>query len=302
MADNFISREIRNAFSPTGKMVSRLIIINVIVFLALRLISLVIDLTQSGFSVDTIIRLLSLPSDTGQLLHRPWTFITYEFIHFDLWHIVFNMLWLYWIGIILADFLGNKKVLPVYLMGSWFGGALYILAYNVFPYFEHSVANSYCLGASAGVMAIVVAAATLTPDYSIILFIWPIRLKWLAAGMVVIDLISVNAGNPGGHIAHLGGALFGFIFIKQLQSGNDWSKWLNNFFDFVVDLFSGKKSRLKVSYSKEKKSEMNKRTKRDEEIQQEKIDVILDKISKSGYDSLTKEEKEFLFNTSRDSK
>lgn len=299
MADNFISREIRNAFSPTGKMISRLIIINVIVFIALRLFSLLIDLTQAGYSIDIVIRTLSLPSSVTQLLQRPWTIVTYEFTHFDLWHILFNMLWLYWIGIILADFLGNRKILPVYLMGSWFGGALYILCYNIFPYFRDVVNDSYCLGASAGVMAIVVAAATLTPNYSIMLFIWPVSLKWLAAGMVAIDLISVNAGNPGGHIAHLGGALFGYIFIKQLQSGNDWSKWLNTFFDLVVGLFK-KKSNMKVSYSK-RKTEPVQKVKKNEELVQQKIDSILDKISKSGYESLTKEEKDFLFKTSKDS-
>ncbi len=299
MADNFISREIRNAFSPTGKMIPRLIIINIIVFIVLRLSSLLIDLTQAGYSIDTVIRALSLPSSVTQLLQRPWTIITYEFTHFDLWHILFNMLWLYWIGIILADFVGNKKILPVYLMGSWFGGALYILCYNIFPYFNNVVNDSYCLGASAGVMAIVVAAATLTPNYSIVLFIWPVALKWLAAGMVAIDLISVNAGNPGGHIAHLGGALFGYIFIKQLQSGNDWSKWLNSFFDSVVGLFK-KRSNMRVSYSKPK-NEPRQKTKKDEVLVQQKIDSILDKISKSGYESLTKEEKEFLFKTSKDS-
>ncbi len=296
MAENFLIREIKNTFSPTGKMVSRLIVVNIIVFLVLRLISLFGDLSGNYPHMNNVISYLALPASLSKLIYRPWTFITYAFTHFELFHIVFNMLWLYWLGSILSEFLGNKKILPVYMMGSWFGGALYILFYNIFPYFNNVVDQSSCIGASAGIMAIILATAVLLPDYSIMIFIWPIRMKWLAAIFVGIDIISINFdGNAGGHIAHLGGALFGYIYIASYRNGNDLSLWFNNAADAIVSVFSGRK-KMKVTYTKtdvkhsERKKDIDK---------QKKIDSILDKISKSGYESLSAEEKEILFKESK---
>ncbi len=297
MAENFLIREIKNTFSPTGKMVSRLIVVNIIVFLVLRLISLFGDLSGAYPEMDNVISYLALPASLIRLLHRPWTLITYAFTHFDLFHIVFNMLWLYWIGSILAEYIGNKKILPVYMMGSWLGAAIYILFYNIFPYFKEVVDVSTCIGASAGIMSIIVATAVLLPDYSIMIFIWSVRLKWLAAIFVGIDIISINFdGNAGGHIAHLGGALFGYIYIASYRNGNDLSVWFNNVADTLVSVFS-KKKKLKVSYVKpEPKSSV----KKEDATKQKKIDSILDKISKSGYESLSTEEKEILFKASKE--
>ena len=296
MAENFLIREIKNTFSPSGKMVSRIIVVNIIVFLVLRLISLFGDLSGNYPEMQHVISYLALPSSLTRLLHRPWTLITYAFTHFELFHILFNMLWLFWIGSILTEFIGNKKILPVYMMGSWFGAALYILFYNIFPYFKDVVDVSTCIGASAGIMSVILATAVLLPDYTIMIFIWSIRLKWLAAIFVGIDIISINFdGNPGGHIAHLGGALFGYIYIASYRNGTDLSLWFNNVADAIVSLFS-KKKKLKVSYVKtEPKASVRKK----DEAKQKVIDSILDKISKSGYESLSAEEKEILFKESR---
>ena len=297
MAENFLIREIKNTFSPSGKMVSRLIVVNIIVFLVLRLISLFGDLSGAYPEMDNVISYLALPASLTRLLHRPWTFITYAFTHFELFHILFNMLWLYWIGSILAEYIGNKKILPVYMMGSWMGAALYILFYNIFPYFKDVIDVSTCIGASAGIMSIIVATAVLLPDYSIMIFIWNIRMKWLAAIFVGIDIISINFdGNAGGHIAHLGGALFGYIYIASYRNGNDLSVWFNNVADVIVSVFS-KKKKLKVSYVKSKPKSS---ARKEDTAKQKKIDLILDKISKSGYESLSAEEKEILFKASKD--
>lgn len=300
MKENFLIREIKNTFSPTGKMVSRLIVINIVLFLVLRVTDLIAFLSASDFTIQSLISypyfILALPSGLSNLLTHPWTLITYGFTHFELFHLVFNMLWLFWIGSILTEYLGNKKILPVYMMGSWFGGALYILFYNIFPYFSNVVDQSSCIGASAGIMAIILAAAVLLPDYSIIIFIWPIRLKWLAAIFVGIDIISISFdGNPGGHIAHLGGALFGYIYIASYRNGTDLSLWFNNVADSIISVLSGRK-KMKVTYS----STSSRSYERKKDIdKQKKIDSILDKISKSGYESLSAEEKEILFKESR---
>src|SRR5688572_24707877 len=220
------------------------------------------------------------------------------FYHENLFHILFNMLWLFWMGKIFTEYLGNKKLFSTYILGGICGAILYIIAYNFFPLFSHSVNFSFALGASAGVLAITIATATLLPDYKIgILFLGPVALKYIALISVFLDLISVSGSNAGGHIAHLGGAIFGFIYIRQLKKGRDLAKGFNRVIDKLASLLS-RRSRMKVHYG---------RTKHDEDFvsdkkaKQEKTDEILDKISKSGYGSLTKEEKEFLFKTSKES-
>ncbi len=298
MQENFLIREIKNTFSPTGKMVSRLIAINIFVFLVLRVIDLISFLIASEFNIQSLISypyfILAVPSGFANLLYHPWTLITYGFTHFELFHLVFNMVCLFWFGGILTEFLGNKKILPLFMIGSCFGGLLYILFYNIFPYFNNLVDQSSCIGASAGIMAIILATAVLLPDYSIMILVWPIRMKWLAAIFVGIDIISINFdGNAGGHIAHLGGALFGYIYIASYRNGNDLSLWFNNVADTIVSVFSGRK-KMKATFTKTKPTEQKKDVEK-----QKKIDIILDKISKSGYESLSSEEKEILFKESK---
>ncbi len=240
---------------------------------------------------------LAVPASLHVLLYRPWTIITYMFYHEEFFHILFNMLWLYWMGRIFQEYLGNKKLFSTYILGGICGAVLYILAYNIFPLFSNAVGFSHALGASAGVLAVTVATATLLPEYKIgIIFIGPVALKYIAIITVFLDLISVSGSNAGGHIAHLGGAMFGFFYIRQLRSGKDIASWFNRFADNIATIFKGR-SKMKVSY---------KRTTNDEDYiadkksKQERTDEILDKISKSGYGSLTSEERDFLFKSSRD--
>jgi membrane associated rhomboid family serine protease len=204
------------------------------------------------------------------------------------------MLALYWFGQILAEYLGEKKLLYTYLYGGIAGAVLYILFFNLFPVFSAALPVSEAMGASAAVMAIVFATATLLPDYSLrLLFFGNVSLKYIAFIYLLIDILSIGSFNSGGHIAHIGGAIFGFILIKQLRKGNDWIKSTDKYVQKIFSLFR-KKNKLRVSY-------INKDAKKnDATADQKTVDAILDKISKNGYDNLSKQEKEILFKASKD--
>ena len=278
----------------------KLIIINVAVFAVFGLIHSVFGLMRSPFDIyDYTEKWLTVPSSLNSLLYRPWSIITYAFYHEEILHILFNMLWLYWMGKILAEYLGNKKLLSTYILGGISGALLYILFFNIFPLFSEAVHSSYALGASGSVLAITIAVATLLPDYTIfLLFLGPVKMKYIAAFTVLIDLLSMSGSNAGGHIAHLGGALFGFIYIKQLQNGNDLAKGFNKLADFISGIFKPK-PKMRVAY---KNPAAKKTPNTRNEPDQETIDRILDKISRSGYTSLSKEEKEILFKASGNKK
>ncbi len=286
-----------------GSTVTRLIYVNIGVFLLINIgfvIARLFDNATTANIPDLWLKIFTLPADLHKLAVRPWTLITHMFSHFGFFHILFNMLWLYWMGRIFREYLGNRKVLPVYMLGAWAGALLYILAYNIFPGLHNDLPQVEALGASAGVMAIVVATATLLPDYTIfLLFIGPVKLKWLALAAVILDLISIQGINSGGHIAHLGGALFGFLFIRQLRKGNDWSHGFNRVFDWLVTVFRPDPDTVIPRGKTRKRAHRQKKNRQNGPGNvQEKIDAILDKIAESGYDSLTKEEKEFLFRVS----
>ncbi len=257
--------------------------INILVFLAIGVFAVAEFLFGgSTTSADWISRQLSMPANLETLAYKPWTIITYMLLQREVFHILFNLLWLYWMGMIFMDFLNKRQFIFTYLAGGITGALLYLLAYNTLPAFSGLAQSSILLGSSASVMAIVIATATLVPDYTIRLMLFGIvRLKYLAIAYFVLDIIGMGGGNPGGSIAHIGGAILGFVFIKQLNSGRDLSKILK------------KRSRLKIV--------QNKSNTRSETIHtdQETIDKILDKISKSGYDSLNKTEKEALFKASK---
>jgi membrane associated rhomboid family serine protease len=229
---------------------------------------------------------LALPAYLPKLLTRFWTPITYQFMHAGILHILFNMLWLFWMGQIFEEFLGRKRTIGLYLLGGLFGAAFFVISYNVFPFFTagNAALSGSVVGASASVMAIVVGAATIVPNYTIsLMFIGPVKLKWLVLVYVAIDFLGVTGPNAGGQIAHLGGAFFGFMYVKQIQKGNDWVA-------SIAGLFK-KRSKLKVVANNKNKDAVSK-------PRQEDIDHILDKISKSGYENLTKQEKEILFRAS----
>lgn len=278
-----VFKELYYKIFQSGNRLFLFIGINVLVFLVIGIVRVVEFLLGGPTHIaDLIQKNLEMPAYLPNLAYKFWTPVTYMFGHAGLFHILFNMLWLYWLGQIFLDFLNKRQFMFAYLGGGLSGALLYIVAYNVFPAFRSALPEATVIGSSASVMAVVVATATLLPDYSIrMLFFGNVRLKYLVLVFMVIDFISIAGKNAGGSIAHLGGAILGFIFIKQLQNGNDWSK-----------IFM-RKQKLKVVQKRRPTVIKNKLP------DQELIDNILDKISKSGYNSLTKDEKEQLFNASK---
>jgi len=284
-------------FFRQQSILSSLLIINLGFFLLIKAAGLVCLLFK--FSPEPFMAFLELPASFGQLLHRPWTAITYMFTHFGFWHIAFNLLCLYWFGRIFLRFFGPKQLGGLYVLGGLVGGILFVLAYNIFPYFEESVGSSYLIGASASVMAIIFAAAFYRKDMAINLMLFgKIKLIYVALFFLVIDFVSIEYDNPGGHIAHIGGALMGIWFAQSALKGRDLTAGINSFIDMIVNLFAKKQPRAtfqQVYRRPETDYEYNKR-KHDEQVE---IDRILDKIKRSGYNSLSENEKKKLFEASK---
>jgi membrane associated rhomboid family serine protease len=280
----------------TGNNLIRLIYINVAVFLLFTVLAILGFLLKNPEIPSKALNLFSVPSSIGILLVRPWTLITYMFVHKDIWHILFNMLWLYWFGGTFLEFLDQRKLVAVYLLGGLSGAFLYIFSFNIFPAFSGIVAESIAIGASASVMAIVVAIATYAPDYTIQLFLFGrIKIKYMALAIFILTSVMDFSVNSGGKLAHIGGALFGYFYIISLRQGHDIGKGFNSIIDFFVTLFKPRK-KLKVTH---KKSTNEYDYNKNKTEHQAMINKILDKISKGGYDSLTKEEKEALFKESQ---
>ncbi len=275
--------------------VMRLILINVVVFVIVLLISVFCLLLQLPDPADYIIKeFLMLPSSLKSLAYTPWSIITYLFLHSGIFHILFNMLVLYWFGNLFVEYLGKQKFIYTYFLTGIAGGLFYVLCYNVFPYFNNTVETSKALGASAAVMGIVFATATLLPNYSIVLAIFgPVRLKFIAFFYLLIDLVGISGSNAGGHLAHIGGALFGFIIIKQLQNGNDFTRMPMKIVESITNIFKPK--RMKVVHKNTININKNKNN-----VSQEEIDRILDKISQNGYENLSAKEKEILFKAGKE--
>ncbi len=275
--------------------VMRLILINVVVFVIVLLISVFCLLLQLPDPADYIIKeFLMLPSSLKSLAYTPWSIITYLFLHSGIFHVLFNMLVLYWFGNLFVEYLGKQKFIYTYFLTGIAGGLFYVLCYNVFPYFNNTVETSKALGASAAVMGIVFATATLLPNYSIVLAIFgPVRLKFIAFFYLLIDLVGISGSNAGGHLAHIGGALFGFIIIKQLQNGNDFTRMPMKIVESINNIFKPK--RMKVVHKTTININKNKNN-----VSQEEIDRILDKISQNGYENLSAKEKEILFKAGKE--
>jgi len=288
---NALWRNIQVKLQSSGSRLYLLIAINVIVFLAIN-IPAICEQLFTGFGNSSILvysnEYLAIPAYLPKLAVRFWTPLTYMFMHAGIFHILFNMLWLYWLGQIFEEYLGNKRIVGVYLLGGLFGALFFVASYNIFPVFAPVLSVSTAVGASASVMAVIVATATLLPDFAIpIIFIGPIKLKWIAMFYVIFDFLSITGPNSGGEIAHIGGALLGFVYIKRLQKGSDWVANIAGLFKSGPRL-----SRLKVvARNTNKRSATRPR--------QDEVDLILDKISTSGYESLTAEEKEILFRASK---
>lgn len=283
-----------------GSISLQLIYINVGVFLLLTLVTVFLRLFN--LSELAFLHYLEVPADVVRLLMQPWSLLTYMFLHADVFHLLFNMLWLYWFGQLFLYNYSSKHLRGLYLLGGIVGGLFYLLAYNVFPYFQGLVGHSWLLGASASVLAIVVASAVGMPEYRLnLLLVGQVRLKYVAMIVVLSDLLFITSNNAGGHIAHLGGALIGWWFARGIRDGKyDATLWINRVLDALMGLpgriSRPKKPRMKVHVGKHAKDyDYNARKK----AADDEIDSILDKIRRSGYDGLTAEEKRKLFDASQ---
>jgi membrane associated rhomboid family serine protease len=279
-----------------GSSLTRLIYLNVAVFIVISVVSIIAFLLDNPAISVKAIDLLSVPASLRTLLARPWTIITYMFTHKDIWHILFNMLWLYWFGRIFLEYLDQRKLVAVYLLGGISGAIVYVLSFNIFPVFTGIVAESVAIGASASVMAIVIAIAAYVPNYTIhMLLLGRIRIIYVALVIFILTSAVDFSVNSGGKLAHIGGALFGFLYTLNIKKGRDIGKGINRIIDFFATFFKPRK-KLKVTYKKPASDYDYNKIKAEHQV---KINQILDKISKGGYDSLTKEEKDTLFKESQ---
>ena len=286
----------------TATVVEKLIAINVLVFILFFLVKTIAFLFNlpSNFITEWLV----FPKELGEFVFKPWSIITYSFLHSGIWHLLSNMLILYYSGIYFLNYFSSKKLLTFYFLGVIIGALVYMLSYNLFPAFE-ATGKSYLVGASAGVMSVLVGVATKVPNMRIrLMFVGSIKFWYIAAFLVVIDVIQIPFGNAGGHFAHLGGAFFGYMYTKQLANGNDIGSGFEKLINWFVALFDPSqqpKPTMKTVYKKKGASPYKTKVpiiNKDEK--QQKIDAILDKISTSGYDSLTKQEKDFLFHAGKD--
>ncbi len=283
----------------TGSVLTKLIFINVLVFIILKAINVFLIL----FNIHSIdfITFIGLPSNLILLLRRFWTPITYMFVHEDFLHILFNMLWLFWFGKIFMQYFTSRTLGSLYVLGGLAGALLYVIAFNTIPYYLF-LGRGWMIGASAAVMAIVMGAAFYKPDLSLnLLFLGQIKIVYIAIFAFILDFLSLgSATNPGGHVAHIGGALVGYYFAVQYKKGKDITSWMSHLIDWFVGLFKSrkKKSKMKVTYhNSDKKSDWDYNYRKNSE--QEEVDAILDKLKKSGYSGLTPEEKKKLFDASK---
>lgn len=280
-----------------GSILTRLIYINVAVFLVVRIAGIVCTLFNTD--IDWMLRYLEFPASPENFLRQPWTLITYMFVHYDILHILFNMLWLYWFGKMFLDYMNERQLLGVYLLGGIAGALFFMAAYNIFPYFRTVAPFSTLMGASASVMAIVFAISLIWKNGYVDLFlIGRIKLLYLALFTLFIDLLSITSYNAGGHWAHIGGTLFGVLFaMRYTRAGKDLTKPLNRILDWLINL-GKRRPKMKVSYTNTKRAsdyEYNARRKANEDT----INAILEKLKRSGYESLSADEKRQLFDASK---
>ena len=293
-----ILEEIKQSFNK-GNYLTRLIYINAGVFLVVQLLSVVfylLDISNIWFTY------IELPAFFHTLMKQPWSIITYMFMHRDLIHLIFNLLALYWFGKIFIDYFSQKQLVGLYILGGIGGAIFYLIAYNITNTFQYNIFFSYLIGASASVMAIIFALVRYIPDEEINLaLIGPVKLKYLGIGMLILDIIGTTSGNAGGSIAHIGGAMTGYLFGHlMVNSGKDITEPINKLITWVNDFFKrNKKPKFTVHKNTSKTDEEwniennNRKRKNNEEI-----DRILDKIKKTGYANLSDEEKKKLFDLS----
>ncbi|QDH78161.1 rhomboid family intramembrane serine protease [Echinicola soli] len=293
---------LKNAFNQRDNSLYKLLAINILVFLVFLVLRVFLTISGEGALYQQILSYFMMPAEVGRIITQPWSIFTYMFMHEGIFHILFNMLFLYWFGLLIQEYLGSRKLANLYILGGLAGAVLYVIMYNVAPFFIEQRDMALMLGASAGVYAIVVGAATLTPDTTFhLILLGPVKIKYIAIFYVLIAFANSTGANAGGELAHLGGAALGYLYITMLRKGTDLGAPVQAVGKFFENLIAGRPN-VKVSYRKKNapyKSEPlrdteTKSTKKDGTTQEE-IDKILDKIADKGYDSLSKEEKRKLF-------
>lgn len=284
----------------SATMLMKIVVINIAVFLVLNIISIVMIFAGEESGRFIVEQWVAMPGNFGRLARHAWTPLSYMFSQIEPLHLIFNMLWLYWFGIVFQLLSTPKRMIGLYLLGGLGGAALYLLAVNTIPYFAGH--GGLLIGSSASVIAIVTATAIMAPDYRMnLLFLGAVSLKWIAIVTIGIDLLSVTGSNAGGHIAHLGGTAVGAIFALGLKRGHDITAPLNSLIDAIVNLF---RRRPKVRPARFRASgapsaPRPKAPSAASAADQAELDNILDKIKKSGYSSLTADERARLFDVSR---
>lgn len=232
----------------------------------------------------SVLKFFDVSPDINEIIWKPWSIFTYAFFHADLWHLLGNMVILYISGSVVLNLFGKEKFIKAFVLGIVAGSLTYLVSYNIFPAFNNL--KSSMIGASAGVMSVFIFLTSYNPDFKIRLLIFDVKIIYIATVLLIIDVIQIPSGNSGGHLAHLGGAFIGFYYQNKISKGEDFAKWILIFYNFIFKGFNKNKKKNYKAYRK--KTNFN-------SINQKEIDTILDKISKSGYDSLSKKEKETLF-------
>ena len=260
----------------------RIILIMIIFFVIPYIVNTFLFL----FNVNdfSVINLFDISPNLMDLISKPWSLISYGFFHSDLWHLIGNMLILYLSGSVVLNLFGSERLIKIFILGILFGSLAYLISYNLFPAFNNI--KSSMIGSSAGVMAVFIFLASYSPNYSFRILTFNIKIIYIASFLILLDIIQIPGGNSGGHIAHLGGAFLGYFYHKKMIQGEDYGNWIIDFYKFI---FKRKVKSDKRNYAKKTT------VYRKDAVAQKKIDLILDKISKSGYDSLTRTEKETLF-------
>ncbi|MCC7504452.1 MAG: rhomboid family intramembrane serine protease [Saprospiraceae bacterium] len=300
--------DIRHAFRA-GNMVTKLVIVNFGIFALVNIFYFILWLANQGHDVSEpfwrFLQWFCVSSDWSTLIWQPWTLVTHMFLHQGFWHVLNNIIGLYLFGTIVGDLIGDRRVLPIYLLGGLVGGVLFFISAQFLPY-----VGAYALGASGAVMALAGAALILAPDYRVMLILLgEVKVKYIVLVIVLLDLVGIaNAVNSGGHVAHIGGFAMGCLFVYRLRDGQDLAAPINNLLDRISGWFRPGAPRKKTAVPKRKpqmayKGQSGGRTGNitdNHELSfQEKLDAILDKIKQKGYENLTPEEKEFLYQASK---
>ncbi|AQG81560.1 rhomboid family protein [Spirosoma montaniterrae] len=300
--------DFRSEFSKPNNTLVQLILVNLVVFLVLLLTKVGLTIANESPMYYLVREQLMIPGGIGAFIQKPWTLFTYFFAHDEIFHILYNMLFLYWFGRLIDEYLGSRRLVGLYFMGGIAGGLLYLIMYNTVPYFQGQAEVARMLGASGAAFSVAVGAATLLPNYTFhLLFFGPVRIKYIVFFFIILSVAQSAGTNAGGNLAHLGGALMGFCYVKLLQNGTDLGRPIYWLADGWSNLLRPKPP-VKVSYRQRSNASAQtaspfvssgSSSTAASAPDQDEVDMILDKISRSGYESLTREEKQKLFRASQ---